>query len=258
MPLLWTHLKKLELEDTYKRAAAEPAYAIQPPEPSVDAPPCSRPDLDAEEIEALEQRRASSTHASTSDNNGSSSWRLTEGDSLMLSEASTRELQAVTSMSLATGHSSHAAINGSSSNASANGVAHSSTFTGLSHSSAHAPHATTWHELAGARSHQADAPLSLPTAGTHTHQLTSSLNGASSNGHHSQAPPTSVALREGTGAAAAPVAPQAESQPVGGSNPSDIPRPIWILCCISAALTCASCVFNTALPVYMVGAFTAM
>ncbi|KAG2437003.1 hypothetical protein HYH02_011435 [Chlamydomonas schloesseri] len=31
-----------------------------------------------------------------------------------------------------------------------------------------------------------------------------------------------------------------------------IPGSIWILCCISAALTCASCVFNTALPIYMV------
>ncbi len=253
MPLLWTHLKKLELEDTYKRAAAEPAYAIQPPEPSVEAPPCSRPDLDAEEVEALAQRRASSTHASTSDHNGSSSWRLSEGDSLRLSEASTRELQAMTGMSLASSHSSHAAINGSSSSAaSSNAVTHSSTLNGVSHSEAHAPHATTWHDLAGTRLHQATAPSS--SVPTHTHQLTSSLNGASSNGHHSQAPPTSVALREGTGAAPASAAPQAESQPASGSSPSDIPRPIWILCCISAALTCASCVFNTALPVYMVGA----
>ncbi|GFR42907.1 hypothetical protein Agub_g3903 [Astrephomene gubernaculifera] len=46
--------------------------------------------------------------------------------------------------------------------------------------------------------------------------------------------------------------------PVGSSSSSDhststtIPGSIWILCCISAALTCASCVFNTALPIYMV------
>ncbi len=41
-------------------------------------------------------------------------------------------------------------------------------------------------------------------------------------------------------------------QPTGQPQQA-IPASIWILCCISAALTCSSCVFNTALPIYMVG-----
>ncbi|KAG2483605.1 hypothetical protein HYH03_017547 [Edaphochlamys debaryana] len=48
----------------------------------------------------------------------------------------------------------------------------------------------------------------------------------------------------------APAAPGSTVQP--GEAQASIPGSIWILCAISAALTCASCVFNTALPIYMV------
>ncbi|KXZ45371.1 hypothetical protein GPECTOR_55g277 [Gonium pectorale] len=50
---------------------------------------------------------------------------------------------------------------------------------------------------------------------------------------------------------AAPAAPAPVSAAPAAPDTS-IPGSIWILCCISAALTCASCVFNTALPIYMV------
>ncbi|GIL92503.1 hypothetical protein Vretimale_19328 [Volvox reticuliferus] len=58
---------------------------------------------------------------------------------------------------------------------------------------------------------------------------------------------TPTALANGTAAPAAVIAGGAPAK-----MESNIPGSIWILCFISAALTCASCVFNTALPIYMV------
>ncbi|KAG2431419.1 hypothetical protein HXX76_009434 [Chlamydomonas incerta] len=67
--------------------------------------------------------------------------------------------------------------------------------------------------------------VELPSASTSSQQSSGVANGSS------------------TGGPAAPVVAPTDTA---------IPGSIWILCCISAALTCASCVFNTALPIYMV------
>ncbi|GLC58839.1 hypothetical protein PLESTB_001406700 [Pleodorina starrii] len=94
------------------------------------------------------------------------------------------------------------------------------------------------------------------------HRLSQSLPGSGSATPHSASQPPQQPQHESPGSSAPPPAPTPGSEapaaaapgPAAAPAPADssIPGSIWILCCISAALTCASCVFNTALPIYMV------
>ncbi|GLI69735.1 hypothetical protein VaNZ11_014411, partial [Volvox africanus] len=118
------------------------------------------------------------------------------------------------------------------------------------------------------RSQHQQAPYDLQPSPLSTHLF----HGQEQQHHHTitdsqpqedQQPYVLSVIRTHAGSAASPTAPgngTAAPEGViaaaagGGSlkGNSTIPGSIWILCFISAALTCASCVFNTALPIYMV------
>ncbi|GIL51782.1 hypothetical protein Vafri_7700 [Volvox africanus] len=117
------------------------------------------------------------------------------------------------------------------------------------------------HHLAPYDLHLDSSPLSAHLS--HGQEQQQHHTNTDSQPQADQQPCVPSMLRSHVGSAANPTAPVNGTAVPGvvtaaapGGDPlksdSTIPGSIWILCFISAALTCASCVFNTALPIYMV------